>query len=117
MQNITSRFFNQIVLPIVALLPSLSAKYQGDFACRKFFTQNHALLSLYAHLSRAEGTNDLANQLSDPTLAVAEMVGFSGMRLNASSLSRANKSRPYQIWQALFTKLYQQVSPHFKKYI
>jgi hypothetical protein len=114
-KNSTKRWFNQIVLPLISLIPALTAKYQSDYGYRKFFTDNHILLSLYAHLSRAEGANDLAAQLSDPTLATAEMVWFEGGSLAASSLSRANASRPYQIWQELFTSLYQKVSPHFKK--
>jgi Transposase DDE domain/Domain of unknown function (DUF4372) len=111
----TKCWFNQIVLPLISLIPALTEKYQGDYGYRKFFTHNHILLSLYAHLSRAEGANDLAEQLSDPSLATAEMVGFEGESLAASSLSRANASRPYQIWQVLFAALYQKVSPHFKQ--
>jgi hypothetical protein len=115
LQHITLRFFNQLVWPIMAWLPPLTQAWQGDFACRKWFTQPHVLLSLFAHLSRAEGTNDLATQLGDPTLLTAQLVGHTSGTLNPSTLSRANATRPYQIWQSLFAKLYQQASPHFQK--
>lgn len=115
MDLITFRFFNQLVLPLMVWLPELTATYQGDFAVRKFFTDSHVLLSIYAHLSKADGSNDLAAQLGDPTLATAEMVGHKHGKIDGGTLSRANQNRPYEIWQHLFIKLYEQATPHFKK--
>src|SRR5690349_8374791 len=115
-QHTTPRFFHQLVSPLRQWLPKLTQEWQGDFGYRKFFTNTHVLLSLFAHLSRAEGTNDLAAQLSDPTLTTAQLVEHTTGPLCASSLSRANATRPYQIWQALFRELYQKATPHFKKF-
>lgn len=115
LQHITFRLFNQLVSPVLAFLPQLVEEYQGDFACKKFFTQSHFLLSLFAHFSRAEGANDLATQLGDPTLLTAQMVGHTTGAIAPSTLSRANQLRPFEIWQAAFAQLYQKASPHFKK--
>jgi hypothetical protein len=115
LQHITNRFFNQLVLPLMVWLPELTKEFQADFGCRKFFTETHVLLSIFAHLSKAEATNDLAEQLNDNTLATAEMVGYTHGKLATSSLSRANANRPYQIWQSLFTKLYAKLNPKFKR--
>jgi len=102
-------------MPLMAQLPTLTEKWQGDFACRKFFTKAHVLLSLLAHLSKAEGTNDLAAQLADPTLPTAALVGHDKGKIAASTLSRANATRPYQLWQELFSYLYSVASSHFQK--
>jgi hypothetical protein len=115
LQHITLRLFNQLVSPVMSFLPQLIEEWQGDFAYRKFFSQPHFLLSLLAHLSQAEGSNDLATQLSDPTLPTTQMVGHLTGPIAPSTLSRANQQRPYQIWQAVFVQLYHKASPHFKK--
>ncbi len=96
-QHTTPRFFHQLVRPIMEWLPQLTQEWQGDFGYRKFFTHTHVLLSLFAHLSRAEGANDLATQLGDPSLITAELVGHTTGAISPSTLSRANQSRPYQI--------------------
>src|SRR5436309_1324121 len=106
-QHTTPRFFHQLVRPIMEWLPQLTQEWQGDFGYRKFFTHTHVLLSLFAHLSRAEGANDLAAQLGDDTLTTVQLVEHTTGALSTSSLSRAKATRPYQIWQALFLKLYQ----------
>ncbi|HEX2910728.1 MAG TPA: IS4 family transposase [Chloroflexia bacterium] len=114
MQHSTPRFFHQIVLPVLALLPDLVLKHHSDYGYRKFFAQQHLLLSLYAHLAKAESVNDLAEQLADPKQPTAQLVGQ--LRpLAATSLSRANAHRSYLLWQELFALLYPKLSPQFKQ--
>ena len=114
MQHTTLRFFHQIVLPIVALVPSLQAKHQSDYGYRKFFSQEHVLLSLYAHLSKAESVNDLAEQLADPKQLTSQLIG-QPRPVNSSTISRANANRSCQLWQDLFSQLYPTLNQHFKR--
>jgi hypothetical protein len=114
LQLITLRFFHQIVSPLLVFLPDLAAKHQTNYGYRKFFSEAHLLLSIYAHLTRAESVNDLAEQLADPKVMTAQLVGQLEP-IQASTISRANAHRSYLLWQDLFVGLYHQLSPHFKQ--
>ena len=117
------RFFQLLTAPLQPLIPKVTTRFESDRGCHKFTTDQHLDLTLLAHLEKAESSialieelNDLSEQGHERNLR--EMIGFDfyeynePVTLNQSSFSRANASRPFEVWRYLFHALWGQAQKH-----
>ena len=114
--TITPRQFHLLVAPLLSFLPQAVIWHRSDYRAHKFKTQPHLLLTIFAHLTKAESANALVEELNDfsqPTQAtnLRQLIGFNQtewgepVTINQSSLSRANANRSYRVWRYSFHRL------------
>jgi len=114
--TITPRQFQLLVAPLLSFLPHSVIWHRSDYRAHKFKTQPHLLLTIFAHLTKAESANALVEELNDisqPSQAtnLRQLIGFNqsewgeSVTINQSSFSRANASRSYRVWRYSFHRL------------
>jgi len=114
--TIIPRQFHLLIAPLLSFLPQAVIWHRSDYRAHKFKTQPHLLLTIFAHLTKAESANALVEELNDfsqPSQAtnLRQLIGFNqsewgeSVTLNQSSFSRANASRSYRVWRYSFHRL------------
>jgi len=63
--TITPRQFHLLVAPLLSFLPQAVIWHRSDYRAHKFKTQPHLLLTIFAHLTKAESANALVEELND----------------------------------------------------
>jgi hypothetical protein len=108
---------------LLSFLPKAAFAHNTDYRAHKFKTSHHLLLTIFAHLVRAESANALLEELNDLDSAgrernLRQMLGFDQLEggepltLNQSSFSRANATRTWRLWRYSFHRLLELAKKH-----
>jgi len=114
--TITPCQFHLLVAPLLSFLSKAARWHRSDYRARKFKTQQHLLLTVFAHLTKAESANALVEELNDNQTTnlnrnLRSLIGFDqtewgeSVTINQSSFSRANATRSYRVWRYSFHRL------------
>lgn len=114
--TISPRQFHLLVAPLLSFLSKAVRWHRSDYRARKFKTQQHLLLTVFAHLTKTESANALVEELNDtqttnPNRNLRSLIGFDqtewgeSVTINQSSFSRANATRSYRVWRYSFHRL------------
>ena len=63
--TIIPRQFHLLIAPLLSFLPQAVIWHRSDYRAHKFKTQPHLLLTIFAHLTKAESANALVEELND----------------------------------------------------
>jgi len=101
------RHYNTIMNQLLTLIPrgqfeSLAKTYSGNHYVKHFTCWNQFGVMLYSHASGKDSLRDIQNSL---TVQQKKLYHLGIQSVRRSTLSDANKNRPYEIYENLFYKI------------